>query len=444
MNKLIIAAVCGITGGVVLSTQVAGPLIAQEDRANASVYEQLDLFGDIFERIRANYVEDVDEAALIEAAINGMLTSLDPHSSYLPPNDFSDMQVQTRGEFGGLGIEVTQEDGFVRVITPMDDTPAMEAGVEAGDFITHVDGEALLGLTLEQAVDLMRGPVGSEITITVVREGRDQPFDITIVRDRIRLTAVRARLEGNTAIVRVSTFNDQTYPNLEEGLRGLIGEIGGLENLNGVVLDLRNNPGGLLSQAIRVSDAFLEQGEIVSTRGRRPEDGERYNATPGDLITGLPMVVLVNGGSASASEIVAGALQDHRRAVVVGTNSFGKGSVQSIMPLAGNGAMRLTTSLYYTPSGRSIQALGIAPDILVEQRPAVETTEDEEEAQSRRNEASLRGAIENSSLSEDELRQLEEEQAIAEATARLRNEDYQLAYAIDILTGLNALGPRGN
>ncbi len=444
MNKLIIAAVCGIAGGVVLSSQVAGPLIAQEDRANASVYEQLDLFGDIFERIRANYVEEVDEAALIEAAINGMLTSLDPHSGYLPPNDFSDMQVQTRGEFGGLGIEVTQEDGFVRVITPMDDTPAMEAGVEAGDFITHVNGEALLGLTLEQAVDMMRGPVGSEITITVVREGRDQPFDITIVRDRIRLTAVRARLEGNTAIVRVSTFNDQTYPNLEEGLRGLISEIGGLENLNGVVLDLRNNPGGLLSQAIRVSDAFLEQGEIVSTRGRRPEDGERYNATPGDLITNLPMVVLINGGSASASEIVAGALQDHRRAVVVGTNSFGKGSVQSIMPLSGNGAMRLTTSLYYTPSGRSIQALGIAPDILVEQRPVVETTEDEEEAQNSRNEASLRGAIENSTLSEDELRQLEAEQAIAEATARLRNEDYQLAYAIDILTGLNALGPRGN
>ncbi|MBF9045710.1 PDZ domain-containing protein [Rhodobacterales bacterium LSUCC0031] len=444
MNKLIIAAICGITGGVLLSTQIAGPLIAQEDRANASVYEQLDLFGDIFERIRANYVEEVDEAALIEAAINGMLTSLDPHSGYLPPNDFSDMQVQTRGEFGGLGIEVTQEDGFVRVITPMDDTPAMAAGVEAGDFITHVDGEALLGLTLEQAVDMMRGPVGSEIVITVVREGRDQPFDITIVRDRIRLTAVRARLEGNTAILRVSTFNDQTYPNLEDGLRGLIAEMGGLDNLNGVVLDLRNNPGGLLSQAIRVSDAFLEQGEIVSTRGRRAEDGERYNSTPGDLIDGLPMVVLINGGSASASEIVAGALQDHRRAVVVGTNSFGKGSVQSIMPLAGNGAMRLTTSLYYTPSGRSIQALGIAPDILVEQRPAVETPEDEEEAQTRRNEASLRGAIQNSTLSEDELRQLEAEQAIAEATARLRNEDYQLAYAIDILTGLNALGPRGN
>ncbi len=444
MNKLIIAAIGGIAGGVLLSTQVAGPLIAQEDRANASVYEQLDLFGDIFERIRANYVEEVDEAALIEAAINGMLTSLDPHSSYLPPNDFDDMQVQTRGEFGGLGIEVTQEDGFVRVITPMDDTPAMEAGVEAGDFITHVDGEALLGLTLEEAVDLMRGPVGSEIVITVVREGEDEPFDITIVRDRIRLTAVRARLEGNTAILRVSTFNDQTYPNLREGLLELIEEVGGLGNLNGVVLDLRNNPGGLLSQAIRVTDAFLEQGEIVSTRGREPEDGERYNATPGDMIEGLPLVVLVNGGSASASEIVAGALQDHRRAVVVGTNSFGKGSVQSIMPLAGEGAMRLTTSLYYTPSGRSIQALGIAPDILVEQRDPIELDEEEEATANRRNEASLRGALQNSTLSEDEVRQLEEEQAIAEATARLRNEDYQLAYAIDILTGLNALGPRGN
>lgn len=444
MNKLIIAAIGGIAGGVVLTTQLAGPLIAQENRANSSVYEQLDLFGDIFERIRANYVEDVDSAALIQAAINGMLTSLDPHSSYLPPNDFSDMQVQTRGEFGGLGIEVTQEDGFVRVITPMDDTPAFAAGVEAGDFITHVNGEALLGLTLEQAVDMMRGPVGSEITITVVREGRDQPFDISIIRDRIRLTAVRARLEGNTAILRVSTFNDQTYPNLQDGLRRMIEEVGGLENINGVVLDLRNNPGGLLNQAIRVTDAFLERGEIVSTRGRRAEDGERYNATPGDLIDGMPLVVLINGGSASASEIVAGALQDHNRAVVVGTNSFGKGSVQSIMPVAGNGAMRLTTSLYYTPSGRSIQALGIAPDILVEQRRPVEVDEEQQAAQTRRNEASLRGAIQNSTLSEDQLRQLEAERAIAEATAQLRNDDYQLAYAIDILTGLNALGPRAN
>ncbi|MBY6201460.1 S41 family peptidase [Maritalea mobilis] len=440
MNKLIYAAIGGIAGGVLLSTQVAGPLLAQEEARNASVYQQLDLFGDVFERIRANYVEEVDEAALIEAAINGMLTSLDPHSSYLPPRDFDAMQTQTRGEFGGLGIEVTQEDGFVRVITPMDDTPAMEAGVEAGDFITHVDGEALLGLTLEQAVDLMRGPVGSEIVITIVREGEDEPFDVTIVRDRIQLTAVRHRLEGRTAILRVSTFNDQTFPNLVEGLEEMIAEVGGLENLNGVVLDLRNNPGGLLSQAIRVSDAFLEQGEIVSTRGREVADGERYNATAGDLIEGLPMVVLVNGGSASASEIVAGALQDHRRAVIVGTNTFGKGSVQSVMPLPGNGAMRLTTSLYYTPSGRSIQALGVAPDIIVEQRDPVEMAEDEADRPAR-TEASLRGALENSTLTEDELRQRELEREEAEATARLRNEDYQLAYAIDILTGLNALGP---
>ena len=398
MRKLMMAAVGGIAGGVLLSTQVAGPLLAQE-ASNGSVYEQLDLFGDIFERIRQNYVEEVDEAELIEAAINGMLISLDPHSSYISANDFADMQVQTRGEFGGLGIEVTQEDGFVRVITPMDGTPAMEAGVEAGDFITHVDGEALLGLTLEEAGDLMRGPVGSDIVITVVREGADEPFDTTFTRDRIQLTAVRARLEGNTAVLRVSTFSDQTFPNLRDGLMELIEEVGGLENLNGVVLDLRNNPGGLLSQAIRVSDAFLEQGEIVSTRGRNPEDGERFNATPGDMIEGLPMVVLVNGGSASASEIVAGALQDHRRAVIVGTQTFGKGSVQSVMPLAGDGAMRLTTSLYFTPSGRSIQALGVAPDIIVEQRDPIELTEDEEEQ--RRSEAGLRGAIENSSLSVD-------------------------------------------
>ncbi|MBL4629140.1 MAG: S41 family peptidase [Roseicyclus sp.] len=440
MKKFIFAAIGGIAGGVLLSTQVAGPLLAQEAARNSSVYEQLDLFGDIFERIRQNYVEEVDEAELIEAAINGMLISLDPHSSYISANDFADMQVQTRGEFGGLGIEVTQEDGFVRVITPMDDTPAMEAGVEAGDFITHVDGEALLGLTLEQAVDLMRGPVGSDIVITIVREDAPEPFDITITRDRIQLTAVRVRMEGNTAILRVSTFSDQTYPNLRDGLLELIEEVGGIENMNGVVLDLRNNPGGLLSQAIRVSDAFLEQGEIVSTRGREPQDGERYNATPGDMIEGLPMVVLINGGSASASEIVAGALQDQRRAVIVGTNSFGKGSVQSVMPLAGDGAMRLTTSLYYTPSGRSIQALGVAPDIIVEQRDPIEV-EEEDNGRPARTEASLRGAIENASLTEDELRLLEEERAEAEATAALRNDDYQLAYAIDILTGLSALGP---
>ncbi|MFT6932325.1 MAG: carboxyl-terminal processing protease [Paracoccaceae bacterium] len=439
MKKFVMAAVGGTVAGIVLTTQVAGPLLAQEADRNATVYEQLDLFGDIFERIRVHYVEEVDEADLIEAAINGMLTSLDPHSSYLPPRDYDSMQVQTRGEFGGLGIEVTQEEGFIRVIAPMDDTPAMLAGVEAGDFITHVDSEALLGLTLEQAVDLMRGPIGSEIIITVVRDGVDEPFDITIVRDRIQLTAVRARLEGSTAILRISSFTDQTYPNLRDGLERVIEEAGGIENLEGVVLDLRNNPGGLLTQAIRVSDAFLEQGEIVSTRGRDPQDGERYNATPGDMIDGRPVVVLINGGSASASEIVAGALQDHRRAVIVGTNSFGKGSVQSVMPLQGDGAMRLTTSLYYTPSGRSIQALGVAPDILVEQRESVEL---EDNGRPLRTEASLRGSISNDSLTDDERLQFEEEQRIAEETAALRNEDYQLAYAIDILTGLSALAPR--
>src|SRR6056297_936557 len=329
MKKFLMAAMAGTLAGVVVTTQVAAPLLAQEAEKNTNVYEQLDLFGDIFERIRVQYVEDVDEGELIEAAINGMLTSLDPHSSYLPPDDAAAMQEQTRGEFGGLGIEVTQEEGFVKVVSPIDGTPADNAGVEAGDFITHVDGESVLGLTLDEAVDMMRGPVGSEIVITIVREGVDEPFDVTIVRDTIKLTAVRTRTQGETVILRVTTFNDQTYPNLRDGLQEQIDEAGGAENVSGVVLDLRNNPGGLLTQAIKVSDAFLEEGEIVSTRGRDPQDGERFNATPGDLAGGKPIVVLINGGSASASEIVAGALQDHHRAIVVGTKSFGKGSVQT-------------------------------------------------------------------------------------------------------------------
>ena len=367
MKKIALAAVGGTLAGIIATTQIAGPLVAQENARSSSVYEQLDLFGDIFERIRAQYVEDVDESKLIEAAIDGMLTSLDPHSSYLSPEDAAAMRVQTRGEFGGLGIVVTQEEGFVKVVSPIDGTPADEAGIEAGDFITHVDGESVLGLTLDKAVELMRGPVGSEIVITVVREGEDEPFDVSIVRDTIKLTAVRARTEGNTVVLRITTFNDQTTPNLEAGLKEQIEEAGGMENINGIVLDLRNNPGGLLTQAISVSDEFLDSGEIVSTRGRNPEDGERFNATPGDMAEGKPMVVLINGGSASASEIVAGALQDHRRAIVVGTKSFGKGSVQTVMPLRGDGAMRLTTARYYTPSGRSIQALGVSPDIVVEQ-----------------------------------------------------------------------------
>ena len=442
MRKFVLAAVGGAALGAVIATQLAGPLVAQEARRATTVYDQLDLFGDIFERIRAQYVEEVEPRDLIEAAINGMLTSLDPHSSYLPPKEFGDMQVQTRGSFGGLGIEVTQDEGWVKVVSPIDDTPAAAAGIEAGDFITHVDGESTLGLTLNDAVELMRGPVGSEIVITVVREGVAEPFDVSIIRDTIKLTAVRARLEGETAVLRVTTFNDQTYPNLEAGLKKIVAEAGGMDKINGVVLDLRNNPGGLLTQAIKVSDAFLNSGEIVSPRGRDPKDGERYQASPGDLIEGKPMVVLINGGSASASEIVAGALQDHRRAVVMGTKSFGKGSVQSVVPLRGEGAMRLTTSRYYTPSGRSIQALGVAPDIIVQQPPRVAETEEAADTPARRqrSEADLRGSLENDQMTEDERRMLEEETARAEASAELRKQDYQLAYAIDLLRGLGAIG----
>lgn len=449
MKKFMLAAFGGTLAGAILTTQVAGPLLAQEATDEGSVYEQLDLFGDIFERIRNQYVEEVDSKDLIEAAINGMLTSLDPHSSYLSADDFADMQVQTRGEFGGLGIEVSQEEGYVKVVSPMDGTPADEAGVEAGDFITAVDGESTLGLTLDDAVDLMRGPVGSEIIVTIVREGVQDPFDISIIRDTIKLVAVRSRVVGNVAVLRITTFNEQTFSGLQEELAKSVEELGGMDKVTGFVIDLRNNPGGLLNQAIDVSDAFLEQGEIVSTRGRGASDGERFNATAGDLAEGKPVVVLINGGSASASEIVAGALQDHRRAIVVGTKSFGKGSVQTLIPLRGDGAMRLTTARYYTPSGRSIQALGVAPDIVVNQ-PAVDPTAEgteaagAAEAANARTEASLRGILSNDSMTEDERRLLEEERAKAEETAKLRDEDYQLAYAVDIITGLNAiaLGPQ--
>jgi carboxyl-terminal processing protease len=374
-----------------------------------------------------------------------MLTSLDPHSSYLSAKDFDDMQVQTRGEFGGLGIEVTQEEGFIKVIAPMDGTPAAKAGILAGDFITHVNGESLQGMMLDDAVEKMRGPIGSEIIITVVREGTAEPFDVSIIRDTIKLTAVTGRVVGNTVVLRVTTFNDQTTSGVREELKKGIEELGGIENLNGVVIDLRNNPGGLLNEAITVSDAFLEKGEIVSTRGREPGSGERYNAAAGDLIDGKPIVILINGGSASASEIVAGALQDHRRAIVVGTKSFGKGSVQTLIPLRGDGAMRLTTARYYTPSGRSIQALGISPDIVVNQpAPKPEDAEAADEPASavrQRSEADLRGAIDNDSMTEEEKRLYEEELTRAEDSAKLRDEDYQLAYAVDIIKGLTAIAP---
>lgn len=441
MNKLILTALAGVISGALITTQFTDPLIAQETKRIKSTYENLDLFGDIFERIRSSYVEEIDEEKLIESAISGMLTSLDPHSSYMAPEDFSTMQVQTRGEFGGLGIEVTQENGFVKVVSPIDDTPADKAGVEAGDFITRVDGESTLGKTLDEAVDKMRGPVGSEIIITIVREGIDEPFDISIIRDTIEIKAVKARTEGKTIILRVSSFTSKTYPNLKDSLEKEIKSVGGLENINGVVVDLRNNPGGLLNQAIRVSDAFLESGEIVSTRGRGARDSERYNATPGDLTNGKPVVVLINGGSASASEIVAGALQDHQRAIIVGTKSFGKGSVQTIIPLSSDGAaMRLTTARYYTPSGRSIQSLGVSPDILVEQR--IRSVEDPEKQNFQRFESDLENSLSNDSLTEDERKLLEEERTQQEEIAKMRNDDYQLAYALDILKGLATLSQK--
>ena len=441
MKNIWLAAIGGITAGILVTTQFAAPIVAQETARARTTYENLDLFGDIFERIRSAYVEEVDEEELIESAINGMLSSLDPHSSFLPPDDFQDMRTQTRGEFGGLGIEVTQEDGFVKVVTPMDDTPAAEAGLISGDFITHLDGESLLGLTLDQAVDLLRGPVGSEITITIVREGQDEPFDVDLIRDTIEMRAVRSRMETNVPVLRIASFTEKTFPNLEDAILKHIEEEGGIDEIDGFILDLRNNPGGLLTQAIKVSDAFLEQGEIVSTRGRDGSNSERYNATAGDLAQGKPIVVLINGGSASASEIVAGALQDHSRAIIVGTKSFGKGSVQTIMPLQGSGAIRLTTARYYTPSGRSIQALGVAPDVIVEFVPPVPSEEDEEaeEERNQRSEADLRGSLENDSLSEDERKLLEEERQAQEDTAKRRAEDTQLAAALDIIKGLSVL-----
>jgi carboxyl-terminal processing protease len=447
MKKFVMAAIGGTLAGVLITTQVTGPLIAQEASKSSNVYEQLDLFGDIFERVRSQYVEEVDSKDLIEAAIAGMLTSLDPHSSYLGADDFGAMQVQTRGEFGGLGIEVTQEEGFIKVVSPMDGTPADQAGILSGDFITHVNGESVLGLALDDAVELMRGPVGSEIIISVVREGVADPFDVSIIRDTIKLVAVRSRVVGDTVVLRITTFNDQTYTGLQTELKKSVDELGGMDKVSGFVVDLRNNPGGLLNQAIKVSDAFLEKGEIVSTRGRSPEDGERFNAEAGDLAGGKPLVVLINGGSASASEIVAGALQDHRRAIVVGTKSFGKGSVQTVIPLKGDAAMRLTTARYYTPSGRSIQSLGVMPDIVVNQ-PLVDPTKQGTEAAAAaeatngRSEADLRGAITNDSMTEDERKLLEDERARTEESAKLRDEDYQLAYAVDILRGLSAVAPK--
>ncbi|MFZ0149761.1 MAG: S41 family peptidase [Xanthobacteraceae bacterium] len=384
----------GALAGVLVTLMITQPhalLAGSAARAAVSdTYRELNLFGDVFERVRADYVERPDDSKLVESAINGMLAGLDPHSSYMDPKSFRDMQVQTRGEFGGLGIEVTMEDGLVKVVAPIDDTPAAKAGVMANDIITHLDDEAVQGLTLNQAVDKMRGPVNTKIKLTIMRKGADKPIDVSIVRDIIRVKSVRWHPEGgDVGYVRITQFNEQTTDGLKQAINDLNSQLGA-DKVKGYVVDLRNNPGGLLDQAISVSDTFLEKGEIVSTRGRNPEETQRFNARPGDMTKGKPVIVLINGGSASASEIVAGALQDHKRATLIGTRSFGKGSVQTIIPLgAGNGALRLTTARYYTPAGRSIQAKGISPDIEV-----LQDVPDNLKAQTdSKGEASLRGHL---------------------------------------------------
>ncbi|MEM6490715.1 MAG: S41 family peptidase [Pseudomonadota bacterium] len=423
-----------IAAAAALIAAPIGAFVGAQARAQSSeTYQYLDLFGEVLELVKANYVEDVDDKELIEAAINGMLTSLDPHSSFLSADTFQDMQVQTKGEFGGLGIEVTMENGFVKVVSPIDDTPAFRAGVKSGDFITHLDGEAVLGLTLSEAVDRMRGKVGDPLDVTVRREGRD-PFDITIVRDVIRIRSVRSRVEGDVGYLRVTTFNEQTTPGVIQGVEDIMEEAG--PDLKGFVLDLRNNPGGLLDEAVGVSDAFLEQGEIVSTRSeQKPDEAQRFNAEAGDIVDGLPLVVIINGGSASASEIVAGALQDHRRAIVLGENSFGKGSVQTIRPVRNRSAVRLTTQYYYTPSGRSIQQKGIEPDILVEA-----ATINVSENGPQRSEADLRGSLVNPEDEEDGGTDAGAEASAEDAPAE--TQDYQLSRALDLIRGLSLYNDR--
>jgi carboxyl-terminal processing protease len=417
----------------------------------SETFRYLNLFGDVFERVRSDYVEEVDDKEVIEAAINGMLTSLDPHSGYMNEESFEDMQVSTRGEFGGLGIEVTMENGLVKVVSPIDDTPAFDAGIQPGDFISAIDDEPVMGMTLPDAVDKMRGAVGSKVKLSVLRDGLTKPLELTLVRDVIKIRSVRHRAEKDVGYIRITSFNENTYPGLEKAIEELKKEVGE-DKIKGYVLDLRNNPGGLLDQAISVSDAFLEKGEVVSTRGRIEESVKRFNSSSGDLVGGKPVVVIINSGSASASEIVSGALQDHKRAIVIGTRSFGKGSVQTVVPLPGYGAMKLTTSRYYTPSGRSIQAKGIDPDIVVEQAK-VETISD-----TQRHEADLKGRLENTddegnpiisgeNPTKDSSRVIDEEAGETGDDAKDGGDssskpaddsakDYQLSRALDLIRGL--------
>jgi len=438
MRKTSIILLSAATGAALtlFVTQPRSVLMGSTARAATSdTYRQLNLFGDVFERVRSDYVEKPDDSKLVESAISGMLTGLDPHSSYMDAKSFKDMQVQTRGEFGGLGIEVTMEDGLIKVVSPIDDTPASKAGIQANDIITNLDDEAVQGLTLNQAVDKMRGPVNTKIKLKIIRKGQDNPIEVTLTRDNIRVRSVRARVESDDiGYIRITTFNEQTTEGLKREIASLTKQIGE-DKLKGFILDLRNNPGGLLEEAVTVSDAFLERGEIVSTRGRNAEETQRRVAHSGDLTKGKKVIVLINGGSASASEIVAGALQDHKRATLIGTRSFGKGSVQTIIPLgSGNGALRLTTARYFTPSGKSIQAKGITPDIEVLQ----DVPDELKSRTDTKGEASLRGHLKG-----DAGKEQTGSQSYVPPDAK---DDKALKMADDLLHGVkvNAQAPTGD
>ncbi len=423
LGPIVTAGIIGATLGVSAYALTNGQSDPRKD-----TFRQLELFAQILARVESDYVVEIDEADAIEASINGMLTSLDPHSSYLNPDDFQSMQVQTSGEYGGLGIEVTAQDGFVKVVAPMDDTPASRAGIESGDFLTAIDGVSIVGLPLSEAVKEMRGAVGTDLTITVVREGEDS-FDVTLTRENIRPASVRGRAEGDIGYLRISAFNERTAESLDEALDKVRKDIKG--SMKGLVVDLRDNPGGLLDQAIEVSSRFLEGGEIVSTRGRRPEDVARYNARRVKRAPNVPVVVLINNGSASAAEIVAGAMQDRERATVLGLTSFGKGSVQTVIPLGpGKGAIRLTTSRYYTPAGRAIQGSGIEPDYEV---APVRLSDEDIAALERRaarfSEAALPNALENDQGVERRAPHVPDEMP----PEGYDGEDYQLDRALELL-----------
>jgi carboxyl-terminal processing protease len=404
--------------------------------ANSEIYKQLDLFGEVLERVRSDYVEKPDDDKLIEAAINGMLMALDPHSSYLNPKQFRDMQVQTKGEFGGIGLEVTMENGLIKVVSPIEDTPAAKAGLQSGDLITALDKEQIQGLTLQEAVEKMRGPVKAPITLTILRKGVDEPFDVKMIRDLIHINPVKYNAEDDVGYIRITTFNEETTENLQKAVADLKKKIG--PKLKGYIIDLRNDPGGLLDQAISVSDAFLDEGAIVIIKGRDLEQTQRANATPGDITDGKKLVVLINGGSASASEIVAGALQDHHRATIVGTRSFGKGSVQTVIPLPSKGALRLTIARYYTPSGRSIQAKGIEPEVVVEE----ELPDDlKKAAQNAESEANLRGHLKGE---EEDNSKDKKEGGSSSYVPQEKDKDTQLKYGLDLLRGIRSVDTDNN